>query len=74
MAGLAQLTFLDMSNNQLQLDHKRLPAWRLQSRSPLFLNSDWLTMTKDREGEYPENVFNSLSSLQFLSIDTFSEN
>ncbi|KAK7481411.1 hypothetical protein BaRGS_00027367 [Batillaria attramentaria] len=72
MAGLAQLTFLDMSNNQLQLDHNTYPPGVF---SPLTSLLELRLVDNDErpEGEYPENVFNSLSSLQFLSIDTFSE-
>nr|KAG5695322.1 hypothetical protein BaRGS_006546 [Batillaria attramentaria] len=72
MAGLGQLTFLDMSNNQLQLDHNTYPPGVF---SPLTsLHELRLIDNNDRlEGEYPNNVFTPLSRLQTMSIDTFSD-
>nr|KAG5695320.1 hypothetical protein BaRGS_006544 [Batillaria attramentaria] len=72
MAGLAQLTFLDMSNNQLQLDHNIYPPGVF---SPLTsLHELRLIDNDDRlEGVYPNNVFTPLSRLQTMSIDTFSD-
>ncbi|KAK7481393.1 hypothetical protein BaRGS_00027349 [Batillaria attramentaria] len=72
MAGLAQLTFLEMSNNQLQLDHNTYPPGVF---SPLTSLLELRLIDNDDrlEGEYPNNVFTPLSRLQTMSIDTFSD-
>ncbi|XP_076461809.1 toll-like receptor 4 [Babylonia areolata] len=70
LTGLGRLLFLDLSNNQLEMTSSVLPPGVF---APLSAVQELRLHGNDMRdiGEYPDRVFNDLTSLHTLALDTF---